>query len=358
MHDTFRGNVWQGGEHRTPESINADYEARVASGKGAAEHNSVENTPIRLPDRMWQQKVLLLLPPDPLHHVLIGPPNTLLTSLLKKYPRQIRQFYKSCGLLRRALYGGQCTGEQIKRIWNSDENLQKLLVLPNGQAIVRYLKSLRAVHMVSVSKELCPEAEYTEVFDEFRASLQEMIGLKLATHTPKCHIASGHFEEYFKLTGRTLYYADCSAVEAAHSLLRQSEEAHRTKTIHDHGSDNHLKRFKSSIVIFSSKNFGPDTSDDEDSDIEFHEIAGEDGDRLTGGVEEMDISQFVTAEPEVPSRVKREMARLRTKVECQAEQLREKDETIRALREQLKRYEAAEANNIRDEIFDENDNVI
>ena len=42
----------------------------------------------------------------------------------------------------------------------------------------------------------------------------------------------------------------------------------------------------------------------------------------------------------------------------QAEQVKEKDETIRALREQLKRYQAAKANNIRDEIFDENDNMI
>ena len=333
----------------------------MASGKEAKEHHSVENTPIRLPDRMWRQKVLLLLPPDPLHHVLIGPPNTLLTALLKNYPRIIKQFYKSCGLLRRALYGGQCTGEQIKRIWNNEENLKKLLVLPNGQAIIRYLKSLKAVHMVSVAKELCPEEEYTAVFDEFRASLQEMISLKMATHTPKCHIAGGHFEEYFKLTGRTLYYADCSAVEAAHSLLRQSEEAHKTKTVHDHGSDSHLKRFKSSIVIFSSKNFGPDVSDDEGDDIEFHELVGEEGEGMSGGVEQMDISQFVAEEPEIPIRVRREMARLRSKVDSQAETIREKDDTIKALLERLRRYEAAEELNnniIRDEIFDDNDNMI
>ena len=117
----------------------------MASGKGAAQHHSVENFPIRLSDRMWREKVLLLLPPDPLHHVLIGPPNTLLSLLLKKYPIQMRQFYKGCGLLRRALYGGQCTGEQIKRIWNNEENLNKLLALPGGQAIVRYLKSLKAL---------------------------------------------------------------------------------------------------------------------------------------------------------------------------------------------------------------------
>ena len=139
-----------------------------------------------------------------------------------------------------------------------------------------------------------------------------------------------------------------------------SEEAHKTKTVHDHGSDSHLKRFKSSIVIFSSKNFGPDSSDDEDDDIEFQELVGEETEGMTGEVEQMDISQFVAVEPEVPSSVKREMARLRTKVNSQAEKLREHEETIRALKEQLMRYQAAEEqnNNIRDEIFDDNDNMI
>ena len=79
---------------------------------------------------------------------------------------------------------------------------------------------------------------------------------------------------------------------------------------------------------------------------------------MTAGVEQMDISQFVSEEPEVPSRVKREMARLRSKVDFQAEKLREKDETIKALMERLRRYEETNNNIIRDEIFDDNDNMI
>ena len=58
---------------------------------------------------------------------------------------------------------------------------------------------------------------------------------------------------------------------------------------------------------------------------------------MIGEVEQMDISQ-----PEVLSRVKREMARLRTKVDSQAVELREQEENIRALREQVMRYQAAE----------------
>ena len=109
------------------------------------------------------------------------------------------------------------------------------------------------------------------------------------------------------------------------------------KSWNDHRSDSHLKPFKSSIVIFSSKNFRPDVSDDKDDDIKFHEFVGKEGEGMTGEVEQMDISQ-----PEVLSRVKREMARLRTKVDSQAVELREQEETIRALREQVMRYQAAE----------------
>ena len=330
----YRGNEWKHGKPRTLASINADWKAGLRDRKDPAKHNSVDGRCIRLPDVMWNKEVLLLLPPDPLHHILIGPPNTLLTLLLKKYPKEIRHFYREAGLLRRAMYGGQCTGEQIKRIWRpQSNNLEKLLVLPNGRAIVRYLEAIREVHKVSVAKDLCPEAEYTEVFDEFRASLKEMIDLKLANHTPKCHITSGHFEEYFRKTGRTLYYADCSAVEAAHSLLRQLEEAHGTKTVHAHGSAQHLRRFKRSIVFFSSKNWGPDSEEDEDMDTldqvdEMNNLV-ESEDEAMDIEEPVEISQYYVP---IPDSVKKELEQLRADNTA-------KDMEIKALRERLSRYE-------------------
>ena len=72
----------------------------------------------------------------------------------------------------------------------------------------------------------------------------------------------------------------------------------------------------------------------------------------------MDISQFVAEEPQVPMRMQREVARLKRKVDCQAQKISEQEEEIRALRAKLRRYEEAESNNIRDEIFDENDNIM
>ena len=45
-------------------------------------------------------------------------------------------------------------------------------------------------------------------------------------------------------------------------------------------------------------------------------------------------------------------------MDCQAQKISEQEEEIRALRAKLRKYEEAESNYIRDEIFDENDNLI
>ena len=60
------------------------------------------------------------------------------------------------------------------------------------------------------------------------------------------------------------------------------------------------------------------------------------------GEDQMDMTQFVAEEPQIPMRVQREVARLKRKVS-------EQEETIRALRAKLRRYEEAEST-IRDEI--------
>ena len=40
--------------------------------------------------------------------------------------RCIQKFYKEVGLLRRAMYGGECNGDQIKRTWRPENSLEKL----------------------------------------------------------------------------------------------------------------------------------------------------------------------------------------------------------------------------------------
>ena len=65
----------------------------------------------------------------------------------------------------------------------------------------------------------------------------------------------------------------------------------------------------------------------------------------------------VAEESQVLKGMQRENARLNRKIDSRAQKIREKEEEIRALRAKLMIYEAAESNNISDEISDENDNM-
>ena len=65
----------------------------------------------------------------------------------------------------------------------------------------------------------------------------------------------------------------------------------------------------------------------------------------------------VAEESQVLKGMQRENARLNRKIDSRAQKIREKEEEIRALRAKLMIYEAAESNNISDEISDENDKM-
>ena len=65
----------------------------------------------------------------------------------------------------------------------------------------------------------------------------------------------------------------------------------------------------------------------------------------------------VAEESQVLKGMQRENARLNRKIDSRAQKIREKEEEIRALRAKLMIHEAAESNNISDEISDENDKM-
>ena len=73
-----------------------------------------------------------------------------------------------------------------------EPHLEKFLVLPNGEEIVRYLRSLRMVHEISVSRAL--PSSYPVVMAEFREAFEVVFRLRYANWTPKVHIVYSHFE--------------------------------------------------------------------------------------------------------------------------------------------------------------------
>ena len=77
-----------------------------------------------------------------------------------------------------------------------------------------------------------------------------------------------------------------------------------------HGPDQHLKRFTRSIVFFSSKNFGPDSKEEEQMDT--HEQVDEMNnlleDKMMDTEVPVDASQYFVP---IPDNVKREFEQLR-----------------------------------------------
>ena len=134
-------------------------------------------------------------------------------------------------------------------------------------------------------------------------------------------------------------------MEAAHSLLCQLEEVHGTKTVHAHGSDQHLKRFTRSIVFFSSKNFGPDSKEDEE-EMDTHEQVDEMNNLLEDDMmdteEPVDASQYFVPIPDI---VKRELEQLRAANTAKDAEILAKDREILALKARLAKYEDLDNNN-------------
>lgn len=73
---------------------------------------------------------------------------------------------------------------------------------------IDYLRSLRALHTLMVSKTL--DTEYPRIIREFRALFDKVYKLGLVEETPKCHLLYDHLEDYFDTTNETLWYADTS----------------------------------------------------------------------------------------------------------------------------------------------------
>ena len=103
-------------------------------------------------------------------------------------------------------------GKQIEKIIK-EENLQMLhdmLVEVDSDFLlaVDYLRSLRSLHRLMVSKTL--DKEYPKIIGDFRVLFDQLYDLGLINETPKCHLLYSHLEEWFRETEETLWFADTS----------------------------------------------------------------------------------------------------------------------------------------------------
>ena len=186
-----------------------------------------------------------------MHTILLGPGNAAFKKLEEL--ADINRF-KVKHHLRGSGPGGDLNGPAIKKIVNSDENLDELKesIPVELDSIVDHLKLIGEVNKVATSKTLDIDKAKL-VLSKFRMNfyyIQEKFDL---SESLKIHIINDHLEDYFELTGETLLTASDEITEATHSKLRKFEERHKYK-INMIGSPAHKNYQHRSTVHFNSCN--------------------------------------------------------------------------------------------------------
>ena len=128
---------------------------------------------------------------------ILGPTNDLINILDKNYEVKMKQFREKHSLVGQG-QGGALNGKGVEKVI-SEKGLSDLTnMLPDSVAepVVKYLRSIRAVYKICVSKSLDPD--YQTVFDEFWKNflvLKEHPDIQLSM-TPKVHDIVHHIPQY------------------------------------------------------------------------------------------------------------------------------------------------------------------
>ena len=140
--------------------------------------------------------------------------NALISRLQKLHPEVVNPFLDKLSLARSRgnMPGLMLNGKQIEKIIREDHLVmlsEELIKVKSKYVIaVDYLRSLRSLHSLMVSKTKNPE--YKTIIDKFRVLFDQCFDLGLVTETPKCHILYCHLEEWFDEHEETLWWADTS----------------------------------------------------------------------------------------------------------------------------------------------------
>lgn len=276
-------------------------------------YGNCEHPHIPLPPGKENTPILFLLPPDPLHVVLLGPVMDVFSSLKKGLPGVMTEFYGRCGIgRRRRMIAGNFTGVELKMLIK-DRSLADLSeIIPNGLVISQYLESLRDLHRMCVKKTYSPD--HQTYIDNFEERFKVVKDLGLVNFTTKVHIILHHIPTYMRETGQSLYSADTSCTESTHSGLKTCQTVHNLLSTHNLGTPGQQYRLKRSIMRYNWKNIPFDLREPS---------PGTTG-QVPGGVEDRDeqedLSNYVQDEVEVKDKceecetVKQENRDLKDKV--------------------------------------------
>ena len=296
---------WYPGVYRTP-AINKSRQTlwvcTCGHLKGKRDRLStfknVEYPHIRLPPGWEHVKIIFLLPPDPLHVILLGPVQDVFNALKTRYPDLMTAFFRRCGIgRRRSMVAGNFTGVELKMLLKEQSLADLAQIIDHGVEVTQYLRTGRELHKMCVKKEFSPD--HQDYIDNFADKFKVMRELKLVSFTTKCHIIQHHIGYYMSETKCSLYPADCSPQESTHSGLMNTQRIHNLLSTHQIGSPGQQLRLKRSLMRHNWKNLSFDLRERE-SETEVLEVNGqpqeelEDLDRYVQEAEEEETETIET----------------------------------------------------------------
>ena len=159
--------------------------------------------------------ILYLIPPPPLHTLLLGPVNDVIKKLQSLHPNLIK-ILEQLHIQRSKYHGRNFEGNQCRNIL---KNIKKLEIPNELKEFENFLFNLKVIYKVSNS-QLLPH-NYCQVIDNFSESwLKLSTKYKLST-TPKIHIVLHHLCDYFDETNLTLVKVSDEIVENCHQLFHK-----------------------------------------------------------------------------------------------------------------------------------------
>ena len=142
--------------------------------------------------------------------------NDVISGLQSHHPELIQEFLGDLSLARERsnMPGLMLNGRQMDKLIREDSlvKLSDLLKKIKSKFLVSvdYLRILKKLHSMMVSKTLAPDIEYKTAIKEFHVLFDRVHHLELVNETPKIHLISDHLEDWFDKTRMTLWWADTS----------------------------------------------------------------------------------------------------------------------------------------------------
>ena len=172
-----------------------------------------ENDPLLGGDK--DKPIINMIPPPPLHTILLGPVNHVLKELEQRYPKILKTLSK-LHIQRSKYHGRSFEGNQCRAI------LKKVHLLEIPPVLVEFkdvLLSIDQLYQLCNSQLL--SSNYHKTIDNFRSAWYKLVDEYNISTTPKEHILLDHLEDYFENCNVTLIKTSDELTENMHQVMNR-----------------------------------------------------------------------------------------------------------------------------------------